>query len=516
MRKIEEFINKIFLETKDKYDVLKQIPNNSVDCIVTDPPYGYSYMGKDWDKAIPPIEAWKECLRVLKAGGFMFVMSAPRQDCLSQMIVRLGQAGFETGFTSIYWTYASGFPKATNISKAVDKRLGIKREVIKETPSGGFKRMMITNKEQEFRPKDYYPEGNKFTSNESISEEAKALDGSYGGFQPKPAVEIIIVCMKLLSEKTYVDQALKNGKGVTWIDNCRIPYVSQKDKEQATPQGKCTSGTNERIGAKPSVENTERQPFDRPELNGRFPANLLVSDDVLNDGKERKGGGIGGRHKKVGRRIGAGDTEYGFQSLKNPPDIPIDSGSFSRYFDLDKWWEKKVEELPEEVKKVFPFLICPKTSKSERNKGLERGKNIHPTVKPIKLMSYLITLGSREDDIVLDPYVGSGSTCLAAQVLNRKWIGIDCYKEYLEIASARLNRAEIVEWNENKPIEPIKDEWSEQYIKDMQEQQPQTIIETKKEKIIDKDACPKCGTKMYKGKNGYYCPKVNCDGKIEK
>src|SRR6266700_6626879 len=102
--------------------VLKTIDDNSVDCVVTDPPYGYSFMGKDWDKAVPSVDIWKECVRVLKPGAFAFIMSAPRQDVLSQMVVRLSEAGFRTDFTSLYWAYASGFPKAANIGKMVDKR----------------------------------------------------------------------------------------------------------------------------------------------------------------------------------------------------------------------------------------------------------------------------------------------------------------------------------------------------------------------------------------------------------
>ncbi len=80
----------------DAITVLNTLPDESVDCLVTDPPYGYSFMGKDWDKAVPSVEIWKECLRVLKSGAFAFIMSAPRQDVLSQMIVRLSQAGFRT------------------------------------------------------------------------------------------------------------------------------------------------------------------------------------------------------------------------------------------------------------------------------------------------------------------------------------------------------------------------------------------------------------------------------------
>ena len=113
----------MLLLTGDALTQLKtQIDDNSIDTLITDPPYGYSFMNKDWDKAVIGVETWSECLRVLKPGAFAAIMSSPRQDVLSRMIVNLQDAGFRTDFTSIYWTYASGFPKAANISKLVDKR----------------------------------------------------------------------------------------------------------------------------------------------------------------------------------------------------------------------------------------------------------------------------------------------------------------------------------------------------------------------------------------------------------
>jgi len=189
---------------------------------------------------------------------------------------------------------------------------------------------------------------------------------------------------------------------------------------------------------------------------------------VLNDGKEHathEGTYISSKATSV---FGIGEGEYNTDRKLSDGN----SGSFSRYFDLDKWFEKTVENLPENVKKTFPFLICPKASKSERNKGCEGlpnrkvealhgnmdgtlnkrtnsnpsiGKNFHATVKPIKLMSYLVTLGSREGDVILDPFVGSGTTCIVAQALNRKWLGIEISGEYCKIASARLGGAEVVE-----------------------------------------------------------------------
>jgi len=292
----------------DSKEVLKKFPNNCIDSIITDPPYGYSFMGKDWDKALPSVEIWKECLRVLKPGAFAFIMSAPRQDVLSRMIDKLEKAGFKIDFTSIYWTYATGFPKASNIGKGVDKRLGNKRESMGKGKSG--KPETHTSSYQMSQQKN-----NTFGGEFAITKGTSALEGSYGGFQPKPAVEIIIVAMKPILEKTYVDQALKNKKGITWLDDCRIPYDSDNDKSQATPQGKCTS-KDVHTGAEPDAGNNEdRIGFKRPEQKGRFPANLLTSDDVLNDGKITKSG-------KDTKQINH-----------------LDSGSYSRYFDLDRWWK---------------------------------------------------------------------------------------------------------------------------------------------------------------------------------
>ena len=119
----------------DCLDVLTQMDSNSVDLVVTDPPYGYSFMGKDWDKVVVGVDIWKQCHRVLKPGSFAYVMAAPRQDVLSHMVVNLEKAGFQTGFTSMYWAYATGFPKAMNVAKAVDKKLGVEPTIISRNPN---------------------------------------------------------------------------------------------------------------------------------------------------------------------------------------------------------------------------------------------------------------------------------------------------------------------------------------------------------------------------------------------
>ena len=205
---------------------------------------------------------------------------------------------------------------------------------------------------------------------------------------------------------------------------------------------------------------------------GRFPANLLVSDDIIDDGKITKssGGRIGKKEYATTTHIPAGEYQKGDPGFG-------DTGGFSRYFSLDAWFEKNLKSLPEPVQKTFPFLIVPKASKSEKNKGLDNfetkqakggggtsndtwyeddvnaasgkfgsekapSRNIHPTVKPLTLMNYLVVLGSRKGDVVLEPFAGSGTTALACVSQERDYIAIEREEEYYDIAKARLDKVE--------------------------------------------------------------------------
>lgn len=440
----------------DALEQMRTLEDNSVDTVITDPPYGYSFMGKSWDKAVPSVDIWKECLRVLKPGGWCMVMSAPRSDVQNAMISRLMEAGFRLDFTPIYWTYASGFPKAGNVGKLVDKRLGAEREVIGIDKSAVRVNSVKNHQEGQSANLGLKAEGTGVITTPA-TDQAKALDGSYTGFQPKPAVEVVIVAMKPLSEKTYVDQALKNGKGITWLDDCRVPS-DEPMKAQTMPDLRDVGRqSKEKIGIDKLSFNqgivAERLEY-TPNTSGRFPANLLVSDDVLNDGVDRKGA-TSNSVKNTGI--------FNWGNQEKTPGY-ADNGSYSRYFDLDKW---AAAHLPEQQMQTFPFAIFPKASKSEKNKGLEHldeklaggmsgtrdgsmltgsgnvrnnmAKNHHPTVKPLKLMSYIITLTTRPGDTVLDPFVGSGTTVVAAKQLNRKGIGIEREPEYAEIAQARYD-----------------------------------------------------------------------------
>jgi DNA modification methylase len=469
----------------DCLEELKKLDDNSIDLLCTDPPYGYGFMGKHWDTFqekqstksqtvgwMSPgmkkstygmkeffVPIWEESLRVVKPGGFAFVMSAPRSDVQMVMVQTLQEAGFDVSFTPIYWTYATGFPKAMNIGKAVDKRMGAERKVV------GKKKNKLNFNARDGSDKSFYDSVWDGGSNvdlditEPKSEEAKKLDGSYAGYQPKPAIEVVIVAMKPLEQKGYLDQALDNQKGITWLDDCRIPFGGMSDEEQfdkdnvagqmnfdgryEKDSGKMYEGGWDKpmrntTNRKPREENTvfkssgfKSENNDTAEASplGRFTANLLVSDDTLEE-------------------------------------------DFSRYYSLDAWWEDRLQKLPNEVKRTFPFLIVPKASKSEKNNGLEKfekqekifngqsdkpstdmkgvekkfttqpSQNIHPTVKPTTLMSYLVTLGSRKGDVVLDPFGGSGTTAISCVFSERNYILIEREKEYYEILKARIKKAE--------------------------------------------------------------------------
>ena len=507
---------------------LKEIPESSIDCMVTDPPYGYSFMGKDWDKVVIGPEIWKECLRVLKPGAFAFVMSAPRQDVLSRIMMNLENAGFETGFTSIYWAYATGFPKGMNISKAIDKKEGKEPTKIREKDYTG----------PEFADKQFKEQGSMMQTHETApriqqweteptTEKAKKMDGSYAGYQPKPAVEVIIVCMKPLDKKNYIDQSMDNGKGVTWLNDCRIP--SENNEHFRGKVMKADTGNDTVFKA--SGFHKEYQSTDSDK--GRYPSNLIVSDDVFEDFQDK---GTKPHPLTSKQETNERSKEKGWGSIVQPNESIGnygDAGSFSRYFDLDKWAEGQQGKYPSNLlvsdeslndgkvhksgkmdqdvegkqfntygkmydrhvkseggsgtfSRFFDvdrwwanFIVTPKASKAEKNKGLdgfkekdndrtnqnwkckkcgkfqlqgngdickcenpdwERGKskNNHPTVKPLKLMSYLITLGSRPNDTILDPFSGSGTTCLAANILGRNAIGIELNPEYAKIAKGRL------------------------------------------------------------------------------
>jgi len=271
-------------------------------------------------------------------------------------------------------------------------------------------------------------------------------------------------------KKPNISQFTKQGLGSVWLDDCRIPYESAGDL------------TNSKVGFGNHLDKSEVYELGHKKIiqdgmdnQGRFPANLLVEDDCVDDGEVRKS--TGGSGDKSGNPAQSVYGEYNHY-IGNSAGGLGDSGSFSRYFSLDAWWNERIKKLPKAAQRTFPFLVVPKAAKGEKNEGLDgvkdvktndflnsgdvgskrwcidnrhpdggylqevkATKNIHPTTKPIKLMSYLITLGSRQGDLVIDPFIGSGTTAIAAYLENRKFIGIEKNEEYFKIAQARVKEA---------------------------------------------------------------------------
>jgi len=467
-------LNQIY--NMDCLDGMRQIEDKSIDAIVTDPPYGLEFMGKEWDSfkirkdgwqglitaearggndlytkkgfktlpefrslkasAMPAYQEWCriwaiEALRVSKPGAHMLAFGGTRTH--HRLMVAIEDAGWEIR-DCLMWVYGSGFPKSLDVSKAIDKAAGVERDVV------GQREDILQKQAADFQRgrrkildsfESGAPERNSgfVTVSADITAPttpaAKEWDG--WGTALKPAWEPIILCRKPL-EGTVSENVQKWGTGAINIDGCRVEYLSDADKSSATPQGKCTSKEISAIGAEPDAgRNLERIDFIRPEQKGRFPANLIHdgSDEVLEGFPQNAGAfapvksGMNGKSKGIyGDFAQKGDDGASFRG---------DSGSASRFF------------------------YCAKASKSERNLGLPEGTtNKHPTVKPLSLIEYLIKLISGEGGTVLDPFMGSGTTGIASVRLGRKFIGYELDKESFVTAETRLKKAQeqgkISEW----------------------------------------------------------------------
>jgi DNA modification methylase len=469
----------------DSIEELKRLEDNSVDSIVTDPPYGLSFMGKKWDYDVPSKELWQEAMRVLKPGGHLLSFAGSRT--YHRMAVNIEDAGFEIR-DQIMWVYGSGFPKSHNIGKAVDKI------ILRKGMFEPFAKHYETQRKNKGLTHNEICEIGKFYSNHNhggassnwstganvptleqykilkplldLSDEFDGLidrierereiiktenvtarpgfsgdrfgevgntDYNYTkgnsewegwGTALKPAHEPIVVARKPLSEKSVAENVLKWGTGGINIDECRV------ETDEVRKGGATTNGN---LGWKPSKEIY---------TNGRFPANFIHdgSDEVVELFPDKTGqlAGTTGKEPSASKKNAIYND---YSMVEGKPSQPKDQlGSASRFF------------------------YCAKASKSERNKGLEgfeeklggamSGKeyredrppkhtmraNTHPTVKPVKLMQYLVRLVTPKNGIVLDPFMGSGTTGIACKKEGFDFIGIELDEDYCKIAEARINK----------------------------------------------------------------------------
>lgn len=495
------------LHQGDNLKVLPAIPDSSIDLLLTDPPYGWSFMGKEWDKALPSPKTWPECYRVLKPGGSCVVMSGARLDCLWRMCRDLEEAGFELQTTAFFWCYRSGFPKGTDLSKAadtswvrnpefdevrawlrkrvhelglthkeIDRALGNenshkashyigKSQPLLPTPKDWDVIKQLLNVEDDLhRPVSSFRSfereivaerkvnrGVAFSSEGPdvlpvtipTTDTAKSLDGWFTKGKVKPAVEVIIWARKPTSEKTELDNMVRWGVGGVNCGECMVPS-DEPISVNVLPEW---SGFGQL-----------KQPDYVPKQQaGRFPANLIVTDEAL--------------------------------GLED-----------SRYFDIDRWAAEHGYSEDWAAAAEAGVLQIPKPSKAEKDAGCKElqesqgslthndsgrdsggklfcqicGKrqgacscvepewgyhnpntrhNNHPTCKPVTLMAYIISFLTKPDATVLDPFCGSGTTLVAAMQTGRNAIGIELEPEYCTIARARADHA-LNRPHQKKPLPP--------------------------------------------------------------
>lgn len=483
-------------------ELLKNLESNSIDSVVTDPPYGLSFMNKKWDYDVPSIEFWKEVYRVLKPGGHILSFGGTRT--YHRLVVNIEDAGFEIR-DQIQWIYGSGFPKSLNIDKAIDKMEGNEREVVgDQTEWEGW------------------------------------------GTALKPANEPICVARKPLSEKSVAENVLKWKTGGLNIDACRVGRLEGDISKGGYGNG--SIGFGEGINSSTGGRDVEW----KNSTEGRFPANVIlecICDEVIEGEKgdvfsdkgnihtnpnctckimDEQSGDSKSIKSKRGGAVSNGQGRYNWniddkEYIQKYECGYTDEGGASRFFynakvskderNLDKIDIHTNPECPcrlmddqsgflkgdspnrkprvgghrpeyvgtdnNSPKKTITnsaifdsggasrFFYNAKVSKSERNEGLDEfeeketntqdsildysakyhdhrplRKNTHPTVKPVNLMAYLCRLITPPNGIILDPFVGSGSTGIAALLEGFNFIGMEMDEEYIKIAEGRISNYE--------------------------------------------------------------------------
>lgn len=393
---------------------LKTLADNSIDAIVTDPPYGIDFLGKAWDANTGALETYQECLRVLKPGGHILAFSAART--YHHLAVTLEQAGFEIR-DQIMWIYSSGFPKSQDIGKSIQRSMGVKEYdgFVDTTKNSGFGQMDVARQKvgQEWSTKETQVGKAKVTDPE-------ALEWLGWGTALKPAHEPIALARKPM-RGSIKDNCQQWGTGALNIDATRIPYENQKDidtylnnKRGPMERGNDEDGKNIRMfngetGFK-AVKREVTVEQDLPEL-GRFPSNVIGEILQADYQKYFYCPKVSRKERHIGHENPGAQTRRARD----------EEGNVLGYA------EKKAGASATVLVEQFQ---------------LNDAGNNHPTVKPIELMKYLIKLITPPGGVVLDPFNGSGSTGCAAVELGFEYIGCELDPAYVDITNKR-----IAAWN---------------------------------------------------------------------
>ena len=471
----------IDLYNDDCLNVLKTMDSNSIDSIVTDPPYGLSFMGKKWDYDVPSQAIFEECLRVLKPGGHLLSFSGSRT--YHRMAVRVEDAGFEIR-DQLMWLYGSGFPKSLNVGKAVDKRGGVSVSWFGEWLRNWRKKNNITQKqvsvlfpsktggltgcvanwelglniptneqfnlicktfnlpfenleEAEREVIGYQARGNAVNTDfmsggNNITKGTSEWEG--WGTALKPAHEPICMARKPISEQTVASNVLKYGTGGINIDESRVHTTEELGREQKEGPMSPKYGFNNNMGNR----------FQEGNPKGRFPANVIMTHHP--DCKC-----IGTNENYICHDecpIKIMDEQSGI--LKSGKDKSPTTNKVSGFFGNKNQYYNSDANYGD-MGGASRFFYCAKTSKSERNLGLD-DKNNHPTVKPIKLMKYLQTLVTPKDGTTLDPFMGSGTSGVSANIADFNFIGIEMNEEYFKIAEERIKASDNMELDDDDKV----------------------------------------------------------------
>jgi DNA modification methylase len=544
-------MNKIKLHTGDSSKVLKKYPDNHFDSIVTDPPYGIEFLGKDWDNNTGPIEVWRECLRVLKPGGHLLAFSAART--YHRLASNIEDIGFEIR-DQIMWIYGSGFPKGQDMGKLIEKRKNkdinlnpyIYHEEVEDDRSVKIGKIHNPPKCVEC---DQYVASPSNTCTKKCNAKFPPKLNEWSGWKTglKPAHEPIVMARKPFKGST-VDNVLKNGVGAINVDDTRVEvtdieyernykaYAKNLKEEHNTnslfhkvvekngpAQGRYPSNVimseeegkvlDSKTGLKPSHKPIvmARKPFkgstvDNVIKNGVGAINIDDTRVEVTDTETFAGNSIG--YKTVPEDKRSGDNIYGFKKQDADEPIQTPEGRYPANVIMSeeegKVLDEKTSTGPKRKAKpvqidqetnnsnaiaafqaskrnisvsyndggsqaggASKYFYCPKVSKKERNVGCEdlqpketvqynkgmEGKlrsdgtiikepikqtNNHPTVKPVALMKYLVTLVTPKGGKVLDPFNGSGSTGMAVKEFGGEYVGIDLNKDYIKIAKKRI------------------------------------------------------------------------------
>jgi len=413
----------VTLHHGDALDILTELPDASVDAVVTDPPYGLAnttpeqvadtlvrwingerdyvpsgagFMGKRWDAFVPPVAVWDECLRVLKPGGHLLAFSGSRTFDLMAIGVRM--AGFDIR-DGIAWLYGSGFPKSLDVSKAIDKAAGAEREVTGVgTPFGSGSLRNRSRVEQGYRPTELNPSGGAAKITAPATPDAARWQG--WGTALKPAFEPIVVARKPLAG-TVAANVLAHGTGALNIDGCRVA-----GEKPATTRGASVKASSMAapLGGQGRIEDDGK---------GRWPTNVVL-DDTQAAELDRQSGTLTSGSRRAG--------DYGLMGYMGADAAPMpaiegDAGGASRFFPT--------------------FRYEAKAPTSERPRA---GEVAHPTVKPLDLMRWLVRLVTPPGGTVLEPFAGSGTTAEACVIEGFQCIAIEREADYLPLIVGRLTK----------------------------------------------------------------------------